>query len=44
MIFLTTGAIKFVSGIAVFVAGLEEAFAGKLPALIVASLGFLLPL
>ena len=42
-IFLTTGVVKFVFGIGIFAAGLQQQFADKLPIFVVTPFAYALP-
>ena len=43
LVFLTTGTVKFMTGVGAFAAGLQQEFAGKLPAFIVTPFSYALP-
>jgi uncharacterized membrane protein YphA (DoxX/SURF4 family) len=43
MIFVTTGAVKFIGGLSSFVGGMNQAFSGKLPAAMVTPFAHAIP-
>jgi thiosulfate dehydrogenase [quinone] large subunit len=43
MVFVTTGAVKFIGGLSGFVGGMNQAFLGKLPAAMVTPFAYAIP-